>query len=130
MSNEIVCIHYKFGFCKHGDHCRKRHHQTKCERKECDATKCEKRHPRECRYFLGYKRCTFGDYCLYDHIVHLDPVLEWLKLVKARLEIFEKEIEEKNEEIKCALESLKQSLSSHRNEALPVVNSLTNSTCT
>ena len=124
-----MCIHYKLGFCKHGDHCRKIHYPTKCERKECDATKCEKRHPRECRYFRDYKRCKFGDYCLYDHSVYLDPILEELKLVKERLEVVEKEIEEKNEEFKRALESLQKSLSPHRNQALPVVNNLTNQTC-
>ena len=131
MTSQIVCIHHKFGFYKNGDYCRKRHFQTKCERKECDATHCEKRHPRECRYFRDYKRCTFGDYCLYDHSVYLDPFPEELKLVKARLEAVEKSIEEKHKRIKFALESLKQSqrASPNRNEALPVVNYSTNSTC-
>jgi hypothetical protein len=41
--------------------------------------------------------------------VYLDPILEKLKLVKERLEVFEKEIEEKKDEIKLALESLHKS---------------------
>ena len=132
MSTENVCLRNKFGYCKHGDRCWKRHIQAKCERQECDARQCDKRHPQECKYYRDYKRCKFGDYCLYDHANRMDPVLEELKHVKAKLETVEKEIEEKNEEIKRVLERLELAINSLNNTntgaSLPTVPSLSNST--
>ena len=93
MSSQIFCLHYKFGFCKHGDRCWKKHIDEKCENQECDGSSCDKRHPRPCKYYRLYKRCKFGDYCAFDHFVPMDPVLEELKLVKTKLLAVEKEIE-------------------------------------
>ena len=36
-----------------------------------------------------------SDYCLYDHIVTVDPVLEEVKLLKDKLEVIEKVMNEK-----------------------------------
>ena len=37
---ETVCIHYKFGYCKHGERCWKKHVEEKCGNRECDVSKC------------------------------------------------------------------------------------------
>ena len=92
MSAETVCIHNKFGYCKHGERCWKKHVEEKCGNRECCVSKCNTRHPRECRYFRDYRRCKFGEYCAFDHSVPIDPVVEELKLVKDRLEAVEKEM--------------------------------------
>ena len=110
MSAETVCIHNKFGYCKHGDHCWKRHVQETCRNQECDTTRCDKRHPRQCSYYRDYRRCKFGEYCAFDHSNPTDPVLEELKLVKARLKDVEKDIETKSAEIKCILERFENAL--------------------
>ena len=106
MTAEYVCVNFKFGFCKYGVRCRRKHINIKCENQECDIVNCERRHPYECRFYRDFKRCKFGNYCMYDHIDHIDPVMEELKLVKIKLDLIEKEIKEKNKDIKLVLEKL------------------------
>ena len=106
MSAVTVCLHYKYGFCKHREHCWKEHLETKCESSKCDGRNCEKRHPRECRFYNDYGRCKFGEFCLYNHVDRNDPVLEDLKLVKTKLEMVEFEILE----IKHSFEKLELAL--------------------
>ena len=130
MSSGNVCLYNKFGFCKHGNCCWKMHIQEKCEIPECDASQCDKRHPQECRYYQSYKRCKFGQYCSYNHLVHTDPVLEELKLVKEKLKVLEKDIESKNLEIMQILLRLEKALKSSEPEILPIsTNSLAPVTC-
>ena len=114
MSSQIFCLHYKFGFCKYGDRCWKKHIDEKCETQECDGSSCDKRHPRPCKYYRLYKRCKFGDYCAFDHFVPVDPVLEELKLVKAKLLAVEKEIETNNSEMLLVLRRLEDALNSQK----------------
>ena len=89
MSAVTVCLNYKYGFCKHGEHCWKQHLETKCESNKCDGRNCNKRHPCECKFYNDYGRCKFGEFCLYDHVDRNDPVLEELELVKAKLDVVE-----------------------------------------
>ena len=103
MSAENVCCYFKFGFCKYGTRCRRRHVEIKCELENCDARNCERRHPAECRFYRVYKRCKYGEYCVYEHINHIDPVFEELKCVRTKLDYLEKELKEK---IKQVLEIL------------------------
>ena len=110
MSVKIVCVHFQFGFCKYGERCSKKHEATRCDDQQCDERNCSKRHPRECKYFRAYKRCKFGEDCFYDHIDQNDTVLEELKLIRAKLEIVEKEIEERNLDIKRSLQILQNSI--------------------
>ena len=100
MSTETACLYFKYGFCKHGVYCWKQHVETKCESSKCDGRNCEKRHPRVCRFYNDYGRCKFGEFCSYNHVDRNDPVLEELKLVKAKLEIVEVQMIEKHLEIK------------------------------
>ena len=116
MSTESVCIHYKFGFCKYGNNCRKRHIEERCESSECDASHCQKRHPRACKYFSEFNRCKFGDYCDYLHKIPANPVIEELKLLKGKIEAIEKEINVKNSEINQVLLRIEASIRSKTSE--------------
>ena len=42
MAAENICSYVKFGFCKHGNFCRRRHMYEKWENLGCDGTKCNK----------------------------------------------------------------------------------------
>ena len=81
MTQAEVCFKFKFGFCK----CN-RHVTFVCDDYKCDVSKCEKRHPKICRYYRDYKRCKFTVGCLYKH--------------ENQFEIFEK-FEKKLKEVKC-----------------------------
>ena len=85
--------------------------ETKCESFTCDGRDCDKRHPRVCRFYNDYRRCKFGETCLYDHVERSDPVLEELELVKTKLVVVEDLIVGKNLEIKLLLDKLEVALS-------------------
>ena len=127
MTSENLCNHYKFGFCKHGDHCRKRHIKEKCDEEHCDQRTCEKRHPLECRYFREYGRCKFGSYCLYDHVVKVDPKLQELQEIKDKIEAIEKKLDEKNKEIVDHLTRLENIISNYRATSMAEENNMVNS---
>ena len=105
-----VCLHNKFGYCKHGEKCREIHVKETCHKDDCDVTKCRRRHPKDCRYFQLYKRCKFGDFCAFSHTIRTDPVLEEIKFVRKKVEDLEKEIKEKNDEIKTVLRNIDKTL--------------------
>ena len=86
MTQARVCFKFKFGFCKFKERCVYRYVTLVCEDYQCDVSKCEKRHPKLCRYYRDYKRCKFTVGCLYKH--------------ENQYDIFEK-IEKKLEEVKC-----------------------------
>ena len=67
MEAMTTCVFNKFGFCKYGATCRKKHEETKCENSNCEIFDCNKRHPRECKYFREFKRCKYNEYCRYEH---------------------------------------------------------------
>ena len=46
-----ICMFNKFGFCKIGENCRKIHLVEICLKDVCEARKCDKRHPRPCKFF-------------------------------------------------------------------------------
>ena len=123
MAAVAICLHNKFGFCKHGEKCRNRHIQEICNNDECKVNECARRHPKECRYFRLFKRCKFGEYCAFSHEIPLDPAFEELKVVKQNLKDLEKEVRDKNEEIKDILKNIEKSLN-----ALNLLKVLPNST--
>ena len=106
MNPENVCVNFKYGYCKFGLRCRQRHVNIKCDIQECDSRNCERRHPYECRFYRKFKRCKFGDYCMYDHIDHIDPISEELKVMRAKLDVIEKELGKNSKEIKQVLERI------------------------
>ena len=64
-----VCLFDKFSFCKNGVRCSRVHLKEVCLWRECDYRKCNKRHPRLCRFFRENGFCKFGTSCRYSHRV-------------------------------------------------------------
>ena len=64
-----VCLFDKFSFCKNGVRCSRVHLKEVCLKRECDYRKCNKRHPRLCRFFRENGFCKFGTSCRYSHRV-------------------------------------------------------------
>ena len=108
MDAEQVCVYNKFGFCKYLDTCRFRHIQIVCEKGECEAEKCSKRHPQTCRYYRDYGRCKFGEYCFYkNHDDQNKTIYREVKDLKLKVEALEKLLKEKDGEIQKILENIK-----------------------
>ena len=63
----VICLYNKFGYCKYGENCRRKHENRICHSENCHIEICSKRHPRKCRYFATYKYCKFNQYCRYSH---------------------------------------------------------------
>ena len=97
MANQNqICRYNKFGFCKFGEFCRKRHISEKCLEPSCEISSCNLRHPKICKYFREFKRCKFGEYCYFDHKESGSELLE--KRVNdliIKVEKLEKKLEEK-----------------------------------
>ena len=66
MTREI-CMFDKFGFCKERERCERTHLVEVCVKEECDARKCDKRHPRACKYHQQNGFCKFKSNCKYGH---------------------------------------------------------------
>ena len=101
MVQENVCKYNKFGYCKFGNSCFRRHENKVCEKEDCEVKLCLFRHPRKCRFFLEYNYCKFGSYCRFKHEVFSD--------IKTTQNINElrKELKEKETEIKCKEKEIK-----------------------
>ena len=108
MAAHAFCQHNKFGFCKHGEKCWKKHVEEICKNENCDINQCRKRHPLLCRYFSVYKRCKFGQYCVFSHENPIDPIFEEIKALKEKIDTLEKQ----NKEMKDVLRSLEKTLQS------------------
>ena len=84
MEAMTICVFNKFGFCKYGVTCRKKHEDLKCENSRCEIFDCNRRHPKECKYFREFKRCKYNEYCRYEHKisneVNKDLVFKYGKL--------------------------------------------------
>ena len=64
-----VCLFDKFSYCKNGVTCSRVHLKEVCLKRECDYRKCNKRHPRLCRFFRENGFCKFGTSCRSSHRV-------------------------------------------------------------
>ena len=103
MADENICTFFKFGHCKFGDKCCKRHIKEVCEGK-CNVETCQLRHPTVCKYFLRYKRCKFGDYCSFLHGEEKEEcenkeIHDEINKLKEKIENFEKVIADQNVKI-------------------------------
>ena len=78
-----------------------------------------KRHPRVCRYFRAYVRCKFGEYCAFDHNAPIDPILEEIKVMNDRMKALEKQVIDKNDEIKALMKNLEKALCSLKPTGCP-----------
>ena len=81
-----VCMFNKFGFCKWEASCKKIHLDEICLLEECESRKCNKRHPRPCKYFSERGFCKYGSHCRFDH---RPP--KYIRSIVSRLEALEKE---------------------------------------
>ena len=62
-----ICIYNKFGHCKYGEVCRYRHVTEKCQEIGCQRYNCDKRHPKQCKYFIKFGQCKFSFSCSFVH---------------------------------------------------------------
>ena len=62
-----VCKYFKFGYCKYQNSCRFKHVDTICDNLRCEIVSCEKRHPKDCKYFREFGRCKFSP-CSFKHV--------------------------------------------------------------
>ena len=64
-----TCYFQKYGFCKHGDSCVRKHLEVICqENKSCrNQRNCLKRHPKVCKRFSAEGFCFYGRDCAYLH---------------------------------------------------------------
>ena len=101
MRQESFCRYNKFGYCKFGKKCYRRHEDRLCEKEHCEVQTCHYRHPRRCRFFFRYNYCKFGTYCKFKHQASDNKnTLKEIEDLKIALEKVNKEIIEKEEEIK------------------------------
>ena len=98
-------------YCKYSDKCRKQHIKENCENQKCEVEKCQKRHPKTCRYYQEYERCKFGEYCFYKHVQKESnqEIVKELEKVKDQIRMIENMLQKKDEEIKKILDNLKSS---------------------
>ena len=127
MTSETVCQFNKYGHCKFSEKCRRLHIKETCENKTCEIFNCSKRHPKKCLFFEQYNRCKFGEFCSYSHTfekVAAQPD-NTIEDMKARLQAIEKDMREKDEEIKVlkktfadALENISKAVIEKTTESL------------
>ena len=98
-----VCLFDKFSFCKNGVKCSRVHLKEVCLKRECDYRKCNKRHPRPCRFFRENGFCKFGTSCRYSHRVSKD-IEESNKKIESLEEVtkkLSKQVADQDNEIKA-----------------------------
>ena len=96
-----VCRFNKFGFCRYGNLCFRKHENRKCENDNCQVKGCPYRHPRKCRYYIEYNNCKFGSYCKFSHdLIPLKKHNEEINDLKKQIKDLKKEIIEKDIELK------------------------------
>ena len=114
---ETVCNYHKYGHCKFGETCRKFHPKELCKNDDCEIQECMNRHPKSCKYFDEYRRCKFGDFCSFSHKNESSGRGDLADL-KARLDVLEKKIEDKD----CEIASLNDKVNKmqENNESLQI----------
>ena len=70
MAVENICNFFKYGYCKFKMSCKNKHVTLVCNDENCNPSKCDKRHPRLCKYVSKYGRCKLGSICAYSHENH------------------------------------------------------------
>ena len=105
-----VCLHFKFGYCRYEEKCKKKHIKEICSENDCSVAVCSKRHPRECRYFALYNRCKFGSYCNYAHKPSTETLLKSCETKIKYLEKVVNEVENEKLDLKCKVDNLAMKL--------------------
>ena len=100
MAVQNVCRYNKFGYCRFGEICRKHHVDEVCVDSSCDPSNCDKRHPKECKYYKNYNRCKFNP-CKFLHTTQVNydekfkEISENIESNKVSIELEIKKIDEK-----------------------------------
>ena len=89
MANTSLCRFFKFGFCRYGHTCRRKHVVEVCSDASCTIENCEKRHPRVCKYYREYSRCKFGEFCCYKHILENESQIMECQELKSKIAALE-----------------------------------------
>ena len=76
---EKICKFFKFGFCKFKSSCKNKHVLELCNDKKCNIYLCEKRHPRNCKYYERFGNCKLGSICAYAHKENESKIVEKLE---------------------------------------------------
>ena len=101
MATQYVCFHNKYGYCKFGEECQKRHVNTICEDRSCEIRKCLSRHPKVCKFYNYYRRCKFNP-CAFLH-VDKDASIEEMKrenvLISEKIRKTEEAIQELDDQL-------------------------------
>ena len=92
MQHQNVCCHNKYGFCKFGRTCRKKHVDEICETTDCETNLCERRHPRNCKFFSEFGRCKFGVYCRFKHATENSNNDQEIETLKELLKVKDEQI--------------------------------------
>ena len=91
--SQNVCWFNRFGYCRFGNHCFRKHINIICENVNCEIAKCSSRHPRKCKYFLEYQKCKFGEYCRFSHGIPNNPKnMEKIEALEKEVEVLKQEI--------------------------------------
>ena len=109
-----VCLFNKYGHCRFRETCRKLHYKELCENPVCETVKCEKRHPKSCKYFNIFNRCKFGSFCSFAH--KASPRVCNNEEIEAKFFSIDKRVEKLENEIKQV--NLELTNISERNESL------------
>ena len=65
--DDIICSHFRYGYCKFQQHCQKQHFNVVCpDIPNCNNDLCFKRHPKACKNYAKYNKCRFQQ-CAYSH---------------------------------------------------------------
>ena len=64
-----ICQHYKYGYCKYKNQCKKEHVEGKCEALSAcpDIKACNKRYHKVCKQLAIQRFCRYGRECAYAH---------------------------------------------------------------
>ena len=122
--SRLVCRHNKFGYCKYGNRCFRKHENEICENVQCNGKECSLRHPRNCKYFFEFQYCKFGDYCKFSHVTpimketskEIDDLKEKLKLLKSEIDAKNKLIQEKNDELEVLIKDHESEMKKQESE--------------
>ena len=102
--SEEKCRFYNTGYCKYQEKCRYLHPKEICSRK-CNKNKCNKRHPKTCRYG---EQCKRTDSCAYKHSVHSKEAQSISEIEELKKEI--EKLKEENKEILEKISDLKREI--------------------
>ena len=119
MAAKSLCLFNKFGFCRYQDLCRSQHVNEICAEKSCEIEKCQKRHPKLCRFFRDYGRCKFNSYCKFKHAISEPNVLSKLQQQISTMESIIDKLQQENNNLSSRIMELEQKLVDWPLESFP-----------